>query len=224
MPNIRTAIAPSPWSVRLQFDGVGSLSVATYTLVRKDSGPGTPSIVTAFNPFPADSSTVELTLSSPLLEATIFTVGQGGTSFADVAYYASQTTAAQVDPADDAEAEAFYVDLDWVDGDPDASGDCPKRRGLESYRHDLKLRPFIAPGELVHLPDTGGGMLPSVNSPATDAELQEDAARVEADLRNDPRTDQVFVDPNQKNDGVGELQISAKPVALDVFIKVTSDG
>lgn len=228
MPNIQSAYATSPWRVRLKFDAAGSLTPSTYAITRKDSGPGSPTVVLAFNPSPADTSTVDITLSAPLLDATIFTVTQGGASSADVAYYPPQNTSSRIIADDDPEAEAFGIDYSWIDSDPDATGDCPRRRGLAAYRHDLPMRALLSPGDLIQAPTAGGALYPKINSPASDSELSEDASRVESDLRNDPRTDQVQAEWLQKSGGVAEFRIFAKPVAmsdpLTVLVAALPDG
>lgn len=210
---LRSAIAPSRYRIRCTFDSVAPLTAASYAVVRKDSGPGAPTATLAFLPAPSDVYTAAIVLSDPLFDDVIYTVTVAGFTV-DVAYHPTQASD-NVRAVDDPEAEIFKRDLDWIDGDPDAAGDCPGRRGLPALDHDLLAVAFLEPGELVHKPDAGGAVIRLVNSSSTQSELDEAAARLEAQYRRDSRVDRASVEVEATNDGNVKLKRFIKPVALD---------
>ena len=138
-----------------------------------------------------DGHSVEIVPAEPLLPGLEYTLDHasgGRTLRATLRLSARSTSPALVAETGDPAAQAFGVDVDWLADDLTSGRDLPEVRGLAAFRHDCAVVAFLEPGELVHRPRAGAGVLRRVNGPGAAGTLGETAADVRAALLGDPRT------------------------------------
>lgn len=194
------AYARSGWRVRAVFAGGSPSGVtpAALTITRQDGGPCT---VTVASLAVVDATALELVLSERVLPKIAYVLTWSGTtqSFAFFPPRAQDPALQPID--DDPDAEANGVDLAWCSNDPTPSGDCDRRSGLACVQYDLVNRAMLKPGELVQDVTAGADVGSLVNASASDSQLMQAGARLEAEFRKDSRVADVGVNVSVGTEG-----------------------
>jgi len=221
-------LATSPYRVRVTL----GQSVSTYTpgilvatnwsIARVDGAGGVPVSVTFA--FQTDVTSLELALSSPLLDGIQYTLSESPAGSGVVAWRAPVTQSTQQQGvASDPEAEALGVDIDFLAASLDATGDMPEIRGKNCLANDLICIALTSPSELFHRPAEGGDMLSEVNAPGNDPDAV--GRRLRATWSKDRRVKSIG--PIEiTDDGQGSLTASTAvqtvPLPEPLTIRVTT--
>lgn len=211
-------LATSPYRIRVTLGQTvstytpGILVAANWSITRVDGAGGVP--VSATFAFQLDLTSLELALSSPLLDGVRYTVAESPAGSGIVAWVAPVSQRTQQGVVDDPEAEAFGIDYDWLAPALDASGDMPTIRGRDCLSNDLVAIAKTDPGELFHRPTEGGGMLTQVNGPGNDPDAVGRALR--GAWSKDRRVKSVGpIEVTADGDGSVTASASVQPLALN---------
>lgn len=226
--NVRS---PSPFRIAVTSDTAPDLTVADYVLARVDNASTAARISHVFTTGPTTAELV--VVNEPLLDGVVYSISlptQPGAPTATVAYrqpiILSQVPVA---PAEDPEAEAFGVDIDWLAESFGPDGDTPQVRGRQCLTNDLAVIALIQKGELFHRPDAGAGVKLFTNSPMTAQGVRLVVGALTREWYKDPRVRQGGV--TVKTDvaaATGQLRVygTVLPVAVDdpTIVKLPGGG
>lgn len=223
MVNAVEALARSDRRVRLVVDAAdATLAVPSYFVVSRADGAGT--VLFVAQAFATDPRAYELSVSAPLTPGIVYLVGHP--ALAQAVRFSWQPAAPQVRgqaAADDPEAEALGVDVDWWAPALAPGGDMPELRGRASLEQDLVTIAQVEPGELYHRPQDGGGLPSAVNGPNSSDELVRLATRLRRQWASDARVSAAQVSVTADAQGATRVQATVQPVALaDPLSIVTS--
>jgi len=226
--SFRQLLATSPYRIRVVLGETvatyspGILVATNWSISRVDGAGGVPVSVTFA--FATDVTSLELALSSPLLDGIQYTLSESPAGSGVAAWRAPVTQAAQQQNVfSDPEAEALGVDYDWLAAVLDATGDMPQIRGKDCLANDLMAIALTSPGELFHRPTEGGDMLSEVNAPGSDPDAV--GRRLRAAWSKDRRVKSIG--PIEiADDGQGSLTASTAvqtvPLPEPLTIRVTT--
>jgi len=201
----------SPFRITVTTDVAPDLTASDYVLTRQDN---VSSNATVNYAFASDPHTVELAIGGDgLVDGVVYTLAlplQPGAPIAVVAYRTpllqSQTPIA---PAEDPEAEAFGVDIDWMADALTAAGDTPTVRGRQCLVNDLAAISVINRGELFHRPDAGASLKLDVNGPMTNRQVSVVTGALVREWSKDARV--------QRNGVSLRVNVSASTGRLTIF-------
>lgn len=213
MASILQVTSPQPSRLTVALDSAPSTTASNYTITRAN---GNTSGITVSLAFLRAANVVELCLDSPLLEGVEYLVAVSGAGSAAVAYRSSEaaTPAAAARGGEDVEASVFGRDIAWITASLGPGGRVPVRSGIEAWLADCRAVALTSPGEIVHRPKAGVGLLEDVNGPPS--LIDEERARMRSSWARDPRTLRSAVDVQVADDGGGEVYYDAvlTPAAL----------
>lgn len=226
--NVRSS---SPYRITVTTDVASDLVATNYVVTRAD---GASTAATVSLAFQVVANVAELVVANePLIDGIAYIVSNpvaSGAPSAQVTYrqplFQSQVP---VSPAEDPEAEAFGVDIDWLADSMTGSGDTPAVRGRQCMINDLAVIAMITKGELFHRPDAGAGVKLFVNGPMTDQSAKLVSGSVTREWYKDPRVKQggitVVV---SRAAATGQLSLvgTVLPVAIDdpTIVKLPGGG
>jgi hypothetical protein len=218
----------SPYRITVTTDVSPDLTATNYVITRQD-GASTAAYVS--NAFKTGFNTVELTVAGEvLIDGVVYIISDpfASGSPSGVVSYRQPLNQSQVpvSPAEDPEAEAFGIDIDWFADSLTGSGDTPVVRGRQCLVNDLAVICLIQKGELFHRPDAGAGVKLSVNGPMGDREVKQVIGAVTREWYKDARVRQGGVDVRGNVDTSGRLTLTGTvlPVAIDDPTKVKLPG
>lgn len=217
--NIQSA---APYRITATFDVAPDLTPGDYVLKRLD-GASLASAVTYVFLNPPGSNTAEIAVGGEgMLDGVVYVLslpGQPASPSAQIAYrqpmYQSQVPQY---PAEDPEAEAFGVDIDWFADGLTGAGDTPTIRGRQCLTNDLAIIAMISKGEIFHRPDAGAGLKLDVNGPMTDFQVKAVVGALTKEWYRDARIAQNSVSVTASvNASTGQLTVagSVTPLAID---------
>lgn len=226
--NVRSS---SPFRITILCDTAPDLVASNYVLARVDGASTTATISLAFSVL---TNTVELVVSDePLIDGVQYLISDPsalGAPSAVVAYRQPLLqTQVPVAPAEDPEAEAFGVDIDWFADSLTASGDTPEVRGKQCLTNDLAIISLIQKGELFHRPDAGAGLQLNTNAPMSNLYAKQLVAALTREWYRDPRVRTGGVTVTASVDvASGQLQLTGTvvPLAIDdpTIVKIPGGG
>lgn len=226
--NVRS---PSPFRISVTTDTAPDLTAADYVLTRVDNASTAATVSRAFATGPTTAELV--VINEPLLDGVIYNIAlptQPGAPSATVAYrqplLQNQTP---IFPAEDPEAEAFGVDIDWLADSFGPDGDTPEIRGRQCLTNDLAVISLIQKGELFHRPNSGAGVKLNTNAPMTAQQVRLVTGALTREWYKDLRVRQGGV--TIRTDvlaATGQLRVygSVLPVAIDdpTIVKLPGGG
>lgn len=221
----------SPYRISAVTDTAPDLTASDYVLTRADNASTAATISRVFT---TGSNSVDLVVSGEaLIDDVVYVLSlptQPGAPSAQVAYRSPlNQSQVPVGAAEDPEAEAFGVDIDWFADSFTPTGDTPTVRGRQCLTNDLAVISLIQPGELFHRPDAGAGVKLSTNAPMSAQQVKLVSAALTREWYKDPRVRQGGV--TIKTDisaATGRLLIygTVLPVAVDdpTVVKLPGGG
>ena len=220
LPQLDAAEARSAWRVRARWLSVvgGYTTAANYVVLRADAAGCTVAVAAAFA---LDAQLVELALTEPLVAGVVYVLGFAGDGGAPrFGLPLPIPTADDEESGDDAEAEAFGVDWDWLGDALTPDGDLPEVRGRPCLVHDLAAVAVTRPGEIFHRPDAGAALPLRVSGPNVPAELDDARAAVRRAWQADDRVRRDVLRATAGTDGTVALDGDVTPIALDDALAV----
>ncbi len=226
--NIRSS---SPYRITVVTDVAADVTATDYVITRLDNASTAATVSYAFA---VDTKTAELVVANEaLIDGVVYVVslpGQSGAPSAQVAYRLPLLQSqVPVSPAEDPEAEAFGVDIDWFADKLTASGDTPVIRGRQCLVNDLAVISMILPGEIFHRPNAGAGLQLNTNAPMTSNQIKQVTGSITREWYKDSRVRQGSVNVTASVlANTGQLIVSGTviPVAIDepTVVKLPGGG
>lgn len=219
---IQTAEARSIWRVRVVFDGpdAGLVDATKYSIVRED---GAFSLCDVTFAFLIDSRTAEIAIKPAIVEGLIYRVTHtDAVGYALCQFRSPSQSVLASKTADDPEAEAFGVDIDWLTDELTADGDMQEIRGRKCVLNDLVCIARTIPGELVHSPEAGAGLPREINGPMTEDELLRISSAVKSAWSADDRVESLLVSVSETSNGEVSIDGKIKTIALNDSLDVSA--
>lgn len=226
---IINARSSSPFRITVTTDTAPDTTASDYTITRQD---GATTNATVSSAFVTGFNTADLVVSNEaLMDGVVYIIAIPSQSTSLPVSYRLPLLQSQVPvaPAEDPEAEAFGVDIDWFADALVGNGDTPTIRGRQCFVNDLAVIALIQKGEIFHRPDAGAGAKLNTNAPMSNLSVQKVAGSLTREWYKDPRTKPGGVTTRVDiSASTGQLSVygTVLPLAIDdpAIVKLPGGG